>query len=396
MTTKRFGLILTTAIIAALCSVGLWQNPQPVGAQGVSPVAQFRYRVASKSSGFTADTVASEYNCDVSSASFTATLPAAAGRAGLPLTFKVTTGGTGKLLTIDGNSSETIDGSATRTLYEANDYLSIVSDGTNWKVIAEGQRSREKLSANRTYYVATTGSDSNSGLASGSEFLTIQKAIDVTAALDLSIYNVTINVADGTYTGQIVLKSCVGAGQVYLTGNVSTPGNVLISVTSNHAVLAEGVSTIYTLDGMKLQTTTSGFNILASGAPTKIYLKKVHHGAAAGGLHIYSGPNVNIYLQDSYTITNGTGYHWYVASGGSIDAIASITITLSGTPAFSSQFAFCGTLSQMYVGGITFSGSATGTRYLVNENSVLRTGGGGASYLPGDAAGSTATGGVYN
>ena len=61
---------------------------------------------------------------------------------------------------------------------------------------------RELLTANRTYYVRTDGSDGNTGLAntSGGAFLTIQKAIDTAAALDLSVYNVTIQLADGTYT----------------------------------------------------------------------------------------------------------------------------------------------------------------------------------------------------
>ena len=64
---------------------------------------------------------------------------------------------------------------------------------------------REQLTANRTYYVRTDGSDGNNGLAnsSGGAFLTIQKAIDTVAALDLSIYNVTVQVADGTYTGAV-------------------------------------------------------------------------------------------------------------------------------------------------------------------------------------------------
>ena len=78
--------------------------------------------------------------------------------------------------------------------------------------------SKEVLTANRTYYVLTTGSDSNTGLAntSGGAFLTIQKAIDTVGSLDLSIYNVTIQVGAGTYTQNLVLKTIIGAGLVTL------------------------------------------------------------------------------------------------------------------------------------------------------------------------------------
>jgi hypothetical protein len=46
---------------------------------------------------------------------------------------------------------------------------------------------------------------------------------------------------------------------------------------------------------------------------------------------------------------------------------------------------------------MTFSGAATGARYYAAGHSVIDTGGGGASYLPGDAAGSVdaTTHGVY-
>ena len=47
---------------------------------------------------------------------------------------------------------------------------------------------------------------------------------------------------------------------------------------------------------------------------------------------------------------------------------------------------------------MTFVGSATGARYSVDTGSVIFTGGGGANYFPGNAAGSggtTSGGGFY-
>jgi hypothetical protein len=113
-------------------------------------------------------------------------------------------------------------------------------DGTaaRWYALAR-PGGREILTANRTYYVRTDGNDGNDGLsnASGGAFLTIQKAINVVAGLDLSIYNVTIQIADGTYTaGATVNAPWIGAGDITLQGNVSTPANVVISTTSAHCI----------------------------------------------------------------------------------------------------------------------------------------------------------------
>ena len=54
-------------------------------------------------------------------------------------------------------------------------------------------------------------------------------------------------------------------------------------------------------------------------------------------------------------------------------ASGSLTITLTGTPAFSNSFAFVQTCGGIYVSGATFAGSATGPRYVVSLNGVINT-----------------------
>jgi hypothetical protein len=95
----------------------------------------------------------------------------------------------------------------------------------------------------------------------------------------------------------------------------------------------------------------------------------------------------------NYTISGGALRHWYSSVFGWIHCIGH-TVTITGTPAFSGAFAFS-YFGYMNVSGCTFSGSATGARYYSGANGIINTGGAGASYLPGDTAGSTASGGQY-
>lgn len=111
------------------------------GASGWRIIADNReknWTVSAKSSAFTAGVVTNTaYHCDVSGASFTATLPAASGNAGLVQEFKLTTAPGGNTLTIDGNASETIDGATTLVLYVLNEAVTLLCDGSNWKIISD-------------------------------------------------------------------------------------------------------------------------------------------------------------------------------------------------------------------------------------------------------------------
>lgn len=265
---------------------------------------------------------------------------------------------------------------------------------SRWRALAR-PGGRETLVANRTYYVRTDGSDSNDGLSntSGGAFLTVQKAINTVAALDIATCNVTIQVADGTYTGAITVNGAwLGSGTVTILGNTSTPANVIFNTTFADAVAVTNGGRI-TVSGMELRTTTAGSCLHAQTGGTISVGASVRFGVAAN-YHMYVEANGTIKIAASYTISGSAGVHWTALANGIIQAFGN-TVTLSGTPAFSAAFAFAGRASLIECYGMTFSGSATGTRYISGENSLIFTNAGGASYLPGSVAGSTSNGGLY-
>jgi hypothetical protein len=251
---------------------------------------------------------------------------------------------------------------------------------------------REQLTASRTYYVRTDGSDGNNGLAnsSGGAFLTIQKAIDTVAALDLSIYNVTIQVADGAYGGAVLVSApWVGSGTVTLQGNTSTPANALLATGASDSITVLGGGAL-TVSGFKL-TNSGSFLLHASSGSIRFSLLTF---GSCGSQQLRATDGGRIAAIGNYTIDGGAGFHWSAVCN-SIFRVQGRTITLTGTPAFSAAFANADLGSTVLVNGNTFSGAATGVRYSVTNNAVISSGGAGATYLPGNAAGSTGSGGQY-
>lgn len=253
---------------------------------------------------------------------------------------------------------------------------------------------RDRLTAARTYYVRTDGSDSNDGSAntSGAAFLTVQKAVDIVlGTLDLDTYDVTITIAAGTYSDAIsVAAPVVGSGRLILNGDTTTPSNVNLTggITVNGAgarLYIQGVKTsstalfgsIYVKSGGYLKTTgknefggaTVGHRIISEGGATvEAVAAEVISGTAAGG-HYQAMNNGYIYCQGATWTASGTA-----AQGGFAQALTGgVIYAYSNTP----------------------SGTFTGPRYSATLNGVIQSNGGGASYFPGNSAGSTATGGQY-
>lgn len=256
---------------------------------------------------------------------------------------------------------------------------------------------RQRLGADTTFYVATTGSDSNTGLSSGSPWLTLQHAWDtICTQYDLAGFQATIQLADGTYAGQLfAFNAPVGGGSVVINGNPSTPSNVLISVSGSDALIMDG----------RLAPLNVIFQNFKVTSGTGACIKAQNHGAitlgagmvfgAAATYHMVSISGGLINPTTGYTIAGNAVGHWQ-GDYGLIELPTGITITLTGTPAFSQAFAVATDGGYLQIAsGITFSGPATGSRYSVTTNGVINTQGSGTSYLPGSTSGTTATGGQY-
>jgi hypothetical protein len=261
---------------------------------------------------------------------------------------------------------------------------------TAWATVSK----RETLTAARTYYVRTDGSDSHDGSAntSGAAFLTAQHAIDVAFnSIDLFGHDIDIQFASGTYGAVAIATAQVGRGSITLRGDATTPSNVVLTSSSTNAVEATNGATLHIKD-LQITTTGSGGNGIHAANGAQIYFQNLDFGACAG--RQVSADNCGtITCTGNYKISGGADTH-FRAWGSGIITVQSKTVTITGTPAFSRVFAWCQYVGLLAVNNITFSGSATGARYSVESNAVVIALGG-ANYFPGNSAGSTATGGQY-
>jgi hypothetical protein len=82
-------------------------------------------------------------------------------------------------------------------------------------------------------------------------------------------------------------------------------------------------------------------------------------------------------------------------NGGYIENAVTATATVTGTPTFVNTVLMYSVAVGNFA-NMTYSGSATGQRYSIQNNSDMETSGGGANYFPGNTAGGALFGGIYN
>jgi hypothetical protein len=300
-----------------------------------------------------------------------------------------------------GNKSLTrVDGSALQVKdFSAGMLGSVRYDGTRFQLLNLSQ----SLASNLDFYVnASTGSDSiydgTAASVSGTHgpWQSLQHAADVVSKLNLNGHAITVHVADGTYA-PFALTLVNIAGSLSFIGNTTTPANCLITSSAlGGCISGYGNGAIFTVRGFKV-VNSNQFGISAT-AGAQIFYADIDFGACTYS-HIFMDFG-SCSAVGNYTISGSSTYHAQVQGNvGYFIPTPSFpnTITLVGTPNFSGAFVSC--ISSAVVrassGLTTFSGTATGARYSVTSNALIQTNGSGASFFPGNAAGSFATQGQY-
>lgn len=254
---------------------------------------------------------------------------------------------------------------------------------------------REILRAARTYYVRADGNDDNTGLtnSAGGAFRSIQRAANAILALDTGSVDVTIQIARGVHAGGIgIVGPRTGSGLIIFKGDAATPSNVVINATHGDCFAFSESGQIVVKD-MELRTTGAG-NGLSSSNHSDISFENIRFGACVDN-HLMVRDGGSITATGDYEIVGDAQRHISCYDAGSSVKINGRTITLTGPRHFSINNIEAGTEAVVQLIGNTYRGTATGPRFYVSRNAIIRTAGREQDYLPGDGCGAAVHGGRY-
>lgn len=306
--------------------------------------------------------------------------------------------------------------------FQANDYaigeiLDFEFDGTRWQLISPSIGIIKRLggptsggvplTAPTTYYVnASTGVDTPLGGTVGAPWRTLQYAYNtVQSTYNAAGFVITFN-CTGAFSAGVSLSKpitgAVGTSSVVFSfqagASVSnSAGPCFIAIGTGVAASVGGTTTTFTASGTANLSTGVGCGILAENGAQVSYTGGVTFNVtctAFGAL----GPGALCAANGNFTLSAVTMQAMFIAeSFGEMFAAAGITATVGGAN-FTIAAVFCTVFGYNTQGGttaITFSGSATGPRYSASLTSIIYTGASGASYYPGNSAGSVDATSVY-
>jgi len=259
---------------------------------------------------------------------------------------------------------------------------------------------RDFLTADRTYYVRTDGSDINDGLSDtpGGAWASIQSGLDfIKNDLDLRGHKCTLQVGNGEYDQVVFMRGAFVGGIPLLRGDIDMPSNVLIKPTGSE------FSVLRLYQGCKMSI--AGFRMVGNGSVQNcLYVSnlsecfvdgKVEYSSAAFA-QVHVTANGAVRVDADYRIVAGAPRHIHVDTNASYrHGGLPYTVSLYGNPKFSTAFVVTAQNGSVLISSsnVTMAGSGRGRRFLAGGS--IQTGGG-PNYLPGDVAGIEINGGNYS
>jgi hypothetical protein len=256
-------------------------------------------------------------------------------------------------------------------------------DGTNFHLLNPLPHLRQKLIADKIWYVdGDSGDDTTGDGTPGNPWATIQYACDyVNENIDSGGFAVTINQQGTDTTGLLLTSTPPGAAVInlVLNGDVSTTDNA-ISCFRDGGLKITGNGTVATSGGFCLAAVNAGL-LQFQGITLN----------AASNAQVYAQVGGVIDITGNYSIGANAPHHWACDSQGSITVTGATTVTLNGSLTFTTfASASTGTIYCDHT-FTAFSGSATGSRYFCSGAGGVHTNGAATSFLPGSTAGTLDT-----
>jgi len=287
-------------------------------------------------------------------------------------------------------------------------WVPLVFDGTNWRLTSFATsdilaliftNAIRILPAGATFYVSPTGNDNNDGLTTATALATITAAARKAAALYVPGGSVNIQLTGYAGTQVLFVAPTLPSMSTPLTitGDVANPNNYRFYNTSGGVIGTSGLNV--NLVGLQLYNQGNTYNTLSVSSGT-VNLNAVNFDGIGGNnfSHIAVSPggvlNINGNVQFRCNAQVPISMSGGVLTAGSapgtvISTSAALTFTyiLRLTKLASANF---------NPATVTWQGSFTGQKYLVDENAVLDCAGQASTYIPGSIAGQFNLGGVVN
>lgn len=155
-----------------------------------------------------------------------------------------------------------------------------------------------------TYYVSTTGNNSNDGLSSTTPWQTIAK-VNSTAFTGGDF--VLFKKGDVFTDAQLSVRSGISTSSPVTYGAYGTGQNPRIS-NGDYATIAIFGNSYVTIDGVDFDNTAGGYGVILANGTSHITFKNLKVGTSTPGIYMHqSGPNDNIIIDTLTFQTGSTG-----------------------------------------------------------------------------------------